>query len=276
VLLVEGRTGMGKSRLLAEAVEAAARRGFILSRGRADEADKLSPLKPLMSAFGESPQTLSASWDQAPADQRLWLVDTLQARLEERAAQGPHLVTLDDLQWADPTTLLALRALIAELASYPLELAELVAGTGGNPFMLGELLRGPHDEGAVRVTDGCARLVSRQLPRRVQEYARRRLGRLSARTRHLLQVAAVLGRSFDAADIAEMLGEPPSRLLPALDEAEAAGVLVSGAGLPAFRHDLLWRAVTESVTPSIGPGTAPAGRGDAAETWRVGHSRRRP
>jgi predicted ATPase len=238
VLLVEGQSGMGKSPLLAEAVEVAAPRGFVLARGTADESGQLAPLKPLMSAFGESPQTLLASQDRAPADQRLLLVEELQARLEERAARGPHLVTLDDLQWADPTTLLALRALIPELASYPLvwilsrttgsggsgmdrlyevlerdgatrimlealgdravgevitdtlgappdpELLELAAGTGGNPFLLVELLRGLRDEGAVEVTAGHARLVSRRLPRRVQEIARRRLGRLSARTRH--------------------------------------------------------------------------------------------
>ena len=37
VLLVEGPSGIGKSRLLAEAVEAAAKRGFMIARGGADE-----------------------------------------------------------------------------------------------------------------------------------------------------------------------------------------------------------------------------------------------
>jgi DNA-binding CsgD family transcriptional regulator len=304
VLLVDGESGMGKSRLLAEAVEAAADRGFRLARGTADEAGRLAPLAPLMAALGESAQTLLASGEDA-IDIRLWLVGQLQARLEERAAAGPHLVALDDLHWADPTTLLALRTLIPELASYPLvwilsrttgsggsavdrlyealaregatrltlealggdavaeivtdvlgaapepALLALVAGAGGNPFVLVELLGGLHDEGAVEISDGHARLVSQRLPQRVQEIARSRLSRVSPHTRHLLQVAAVLGRSFDANDLADMLGEPPSRLLPAIEEAEATGTVVPKGDLLAFRHDLLWRAVTETVSMSV-------------------------
>ncbi|MFL6052854.1 MAG: AAA family ATPase [Actinoallomurus sp.] len=305
VLLVEGESGVGKSRLLAEAVEAAAGLGFVLARSTADESARLAPLKPLMSAFGESTQTLLASRGMMPADARLLLVEELQARLENRAADGPYLVTLDDLQWADPMTLLALRSLIPELASYPMvwilsrtigsggsgldrlyevlerdgatrlvlealddqavaevitdmldaapdsELLALAAGAGGNPFLLMEWLEGLRNEGTVEISGGHARLVSRRLPRRVQEIARSRLCGLSTPTRHLLQVAAILGRSFDANDLADMLGEPPSRLLPALEEAEAARVVVPARDQLAFRHDLLWRAVTETVTVSM-------------------------
>ena len=303
VLLVEGRCGMGKSRMLADAVEAAAERGFALARGAADEPSRLAPLVPLLTALGETPHTLREV-DATPADAidvRLRLIGRLQTRLEEKVARGPLLVALDDLQWADPTTVLALRSLIPELASYPVlwmlcrttdgapsevdglfeilerdgatrivleplgdrdvtevvtdvlgappsrELLTLAAVTGGNPFMLVELLRGLRDEGAVTVADGKALLVSQRLPHRVQEVARTRLSRLSLRTRQLLQVAAVLGRSFHVDDLADMFGEPPSRLLPSLEEAEAAGVVVPADEQLAFRHDLLWQAVTETV-----------------------------
>ncbi|HZE30556.1 MAG TPA: AAA family ATPase, partial [Actinoallomurus sp.] len=307
VLLVEGESGMGKSQLLGDAAEAAARRGFILARGVADESCRLTPLAPLMTALGQSAQTMRADGTPPPdaVDQRLWLVERLQARLEERAARGPFLLTLDDLQWADPTTLMALRSLVPELASYPLvwilsrttgglesdvdrlygllerdgatrivlkalddeavaeivtdvfgvppepELLALAAGAGGNPFMLVELLLGLRDEDAVEIEGGHARLVSGRLPQRLHETARSRLSRLSARTRHLLQVAAVLGRSFDAYDLADMLGEPSSQLLPALEEAEAAGVIVPTGDLLTFRHDLLWRAVSGTLTASV-------------------------
>lgn len=307
VLLVEGLSGTGKSRLLAEAVEAAAGRGFMLARGAADESGRLAPLAPLMAAFGVSPQTLLAAGGLGRSDAvdlRLWLVGRLQARLEERVAHGPLLVTLDDLQWADPTTLLALRSLIPELASYPLvwmlshtagggsgvdrlfevlerdgatrivlealgeqvvaeiitdvlgavpapELLALASGAGGNPFLLVELVEGLRDEGAVKVADGHACLVSRRLPQRVQEIARSRLGRLSADTRYLLRVAAVLGRSFRVDDLADMLGELTSRLLPELEEAEASGVLVPAGDTLMFRHDLLWQAVSETLTVPV-------------------------
>jgi DNA-binding CsgD family transcriptional regulator/tetratricopeptide (TPR) repeat protein len=307
VLLVEGESGMGKSQLLGDAAEAAARRGFILARGGADEACRLTPLAPLMTALGQSAQTMRAGGTPPPdaIDQRLWLVERLQARLEERAARGPFLLTLDDLQWADPTTLMALRSLVPELASYPLvwilsrttgglesdvdrlygllerdgamrivlkalddeavaevvadvfgvppepELLALASGAGGNPYMVVELLLGLRDEDAVAIEGGHAHLVSERLPQRLHETARSRLSRLSARTRHLLQVAAVLGRSFDAYDLADMLGEPSSQLLPALEEAEAAGVIVPTGDLLTFRHDLLWRAVSGTLTASV-------------------------
>jgi hypothetical protein len=58
VLLIEGQSGMGKSRMLGDAIEAAAGRGFMLAHGAADEPSQLAPLVPLMTALGESPQTL--------------------------------------------------------------------------------------------------------------------------------------------------------------------------------------------------------------------------
>ncbi|GAA4511708.1 LuxR family transcriptional regulator [Actinoallomurus oryzae] len=307
VLLVEGQSGMGKSRLLCDAVEAAATRGFMLAHGAADEPSRLAPLVPLMTALGESPQTLREGLDASveTADLRLRLLDRLQNRLEERVARGPFLIALDDLQWADPTTLLALRSIVPELASYPLvwilarttgiaasgadrvfeilardgavrialeplseqavaeviddllgaapgpDLLAMTAATGGNPFLLVELLRGLYDEHAVRAADGRLTLVSRQLPRRMQEIARSRLGRLSPHTRHLLQVAAVLGRSFRVDDLAEMFDEPPSRLLPALEEAESEAVVAAAGDQLTFRHELVWQAVAETVTVPV-------------------------
>lgn len=303
VLLIEGQSGLGKSRLIGDAVGAAAALGFSIAGGTADETSRLAPLTPLLDALGESVHTLRVARGVAAAiDARLRLVEQLQVRLEERAARGPLLIALDDLQWADPTTLLALRTLIPELASYPLvwllarttggadgdaghlydalaregavraaldpldgravaeivrdvldaepapELLSFVAGAGGNPFLVVQLLGGLRDENAVEVAGGRARLTSRRLPRRVQEVMRGHLDGLSARTRHLLQVAAVLGRGFHVDDLAEMLGESPSRLLPALEKAEAAGYLTPTGDTFAFRHDLLWRAVTETVT----------------------------
>src|SRR3954452_6202786 len=53
-LLVEGQSGGGKSRMLAVAAAAAARWGFRVARGFADELTQLIPLAPLMSALGES------------------------------------------------------------------------------------------------------------------------------------------------------------------------------------------------------------------------------
>jgi DNA-binding CsgD family transcriptional regulator len=297
---------MGKSRLLAEAIDTAAEHGFMIARGRADELRRLDPLAPLMSALGESARMWGLPAGVTPSnvgDLRMWLVDQLRTRLEERLVRGAMLVTLDDLQWADPLTLLALRSLVPDLASYPLvwmlartsgddadldrlydvlqqeggsrvvlqplgndavsELAEDVLGgvpaadvlaqaavAEGNPFLLVELLGGLRDEAAVELADGHARLVSERpprLPRRVQVFTRGRLDRLSPQARRLLQAAAVLGHSFSVDDVAELLEEPAGELLSALEEVLATQIVVSSDDGLAFRHHLLWQAVTDSL-----------------------------
>jgi predicted ATPase len=48
------------------------------------------------------------------------LIESARTHLEKRAAVGPLLVSLDDLHWADPATLHALRTLPWQPASYPL------------------------------------------------------------------------------------------------------------------------------------------------------------
>jgi DNA-binding CsgD family transcriptional regulator len=301
VLLIEGAPGMGKSRLLCRAADLAAHAGFAILQGAADELSQLRPLAPLTSALGESAESLLPGRADGSdiVDLRSLLIDELRARLERIVVERPLLVMLDDLQWADPTTCLALRSLIPDLASYPLvwmlartqedgpsrdrlfdplerdgavrlELVELdegavaeiaadVLGAGaepdvlavaatarGNPFRLVELLKEIDSEGLVEVVDGWARLDADTLPK-VHAVTRRRLEDLSSPTQRLLQVAGVLGRAFPVDDLAEMLGELPSRLLPMLKEASTAGIVVSAGDMLMFRHDLLRQAVVETL-----------------------------
>lgn len=151
-MLIEGPSGMGKSQLLAEAIDAASGRGFMIARGRADELCRLDPLAPLMSALGESVGTLGLPAGVTSShlgDLRLWLVDQLRTRLEERLVRGAMLVTLDDLQWADPSTLLALRSLVPDLASY--SLVWMLARTSGGDGGLNRLYDVLEQEGGTRV-----------------------------------------------------------------------------------------------------------------------------
>src|SRR5689334_25187219 len=53
VLLVEGRSGVGKSRMLGITTTAAARAELGVAQGAADELTQLIPLAPLTSALGE-------------------------------------------------------------------------------------------------------------------------------------------------------------------------------------------------------------------------------
>ena len=301
VVLVEGEPGIGKSLLLRETVGEAAGQGFSLAAGAADQLGRAFPLFALRVALGEPFARLTASeperdlWD-APG----WWISQMRAHLEQRAAATPVLVCLDDLQWASPATLAALRTLPLELKRHPVAwllarastaqhdaeylfgllekdgavrinltpldedavaalltnafgappdqaLLALACGAVGNPSLLTELIGGLGDDEAVKVTGGHAVLVTTQLPQRVHLVAQRRLDGLSKRARHLVVIAAVLGRSFRLEDAAEMLGDTPAALLPTVEEAMDAGLMAAADNAFSFRHALLRRAVGDMI-----------------------------
>jgi len=140
ILLVEGDPGTGKSLLLAAAAREARERGFPLVTAVADELSRATPLAPLLSA-------VRATATAAPS------VGTVFTRLEELAAEGPVLVTVDDVQWADQATMHASRSLSRLLASYPLSWVLTMARSPhpGTAELLFDLLE---DEGATRIILG--------------------------------------------------------------------------------------------------------------------------
>ncbi|WP_328709442.1 helix-turn-helix transcriptional regulator [Microbispora hainanensis] len=155
VLLVEGRSGVGKSRLLGITTAAAPEAGLGVAQGAADELTQLIPLAPLTSALGESSYALPVAAQMSVyshADQRLLLVEHLQGQLEQRVAREPTLLALDDLHWADPITLLALRSMTRDLASYPLVWVLSRTTGGGDCPRLNCLFDLLERDGATRIT----------------------------------------------------------------------------------------------------------------------------
>ena len=126
-------------------------------------------------------------------------------------------------------------------------LADLARSAAGNPSLVAELIAGLRDDHAVRVTAGRAVLASARLPRRIHRLAQRRLDGLSQKARHLLETAAVLGPAFRLEDAAEMLGETPAMLLPAVEEAMDAAIMTAAEHTFTFRHQLLRRAVGDMI-----------------------------
>jgi DNA-binding CsgD family transcriptional regulator len=309
VVVAEGPPGIGKSRLLAEAVTLAAAAGLRVARGEAEEADQVAPLWSLLGAlhFGPVP-LLSAerllALDPRP-DQRYWLLQELEALLEEVALREPLLLVIDDLQWADGATLLALRTLVPQLAPLPIlwvlgvrpaasgadlrstltrlfdagavrlplgplpakavaqvtadrleaeadpRLLRLAQHSGGNPFLLVELLHGLRDEGLVRVEHGRAELLDESLPARVREGMRDRLEGVSTEAREAVQVAAVLGRRFSVARLALVGGSSPPALLGPVAELMGADLVAEVDGRLEFRHDLIRDAVLATIPASM-------------------------
>jgi len=130
-------------------------------------------------------------------------------------------------------------------------LVALAAGAGGNPYLLTELLAGLRDEGSVRISGGRARLSSARLPERARTGVGRRLDGLSPRTRHLLTVSAVLGRSFAPEDVAEILDTTPAAIMPSLDEALASGLLTATSDALRFRHELVRQVIVGAVPTPV-------------------------
>ena len=142
---------------------------------------------------------------------------------------------------------------VAEILARVLEatpdegLRALVAGAGGNPLLLTELLAGLKDEGGIEADAGSAWLASTHLPQRFLAVIQRWVTALGPRARQVLAVGAVLGRSFSLDDVAALLGETPARLLPDVDAALRADLLVVTRETLTFDRELVWRALAESV-----------------------------
>jgi DNA-binding CsgD family transcriptional regulator len=124
VVVIEGAAGMGKSRLIGEAVRMARRLSLPVGTGVAEPCERVAELAPLLRALFDGPEPLldrsALSHLHAIPEQRYWLLQDLQSLLERAAMNGPLLICLDDLQWADSGTTDALRALPPRLVSLPI------------------------------------------------------------------------------------------------------------------------------------------------------------
>ena len=112
VLLIDGEPGIGKSEMLAQVMDQAASRNFARVSAEAGELGRQIPFAPLLTALPELAGGLTGEASRAGAPQA-WIpvVDHIRMLLERRAEAAPVLVGLDDLQFADPATLFALRLL---------------------------------------------------------------------------------------------------------------------------------------------------------------------
>ncbi|MFI8966399.1 AAA family ATPase [Streptomyces sp. NPDC053493] len=140
---------------------------------------------------------------------------------------------------------------LAELArdavggAVPDEVADLLTGSGGNPFLAAELLAGLAASG----TPGPGPAAERP-PERLVLGVRGRLAALRPETLDFLRVGSVLGGAFRLADAAALCGRPATALIGSLDEALAAGLLTDDGERLLFRHDLLRQAVYADLAPS--------------------------
>ena len=123
VIVVEGRAGLGKTRLLDACSSMAAERSFRVGRGVAEPHRRAVELDALFDALfggGEPLLARNALSDlHASPEQRFWLLQDIQALIEQEALRGPLLICLDDLHLAGDGCAVAMRQLPQQLASLP-------------------------------------------------------------------------------------------------------------------------------------------------------------
>ena len=270
VVVLEGPPGIGKTTLLDILGDAARDRGVAVRVGRADEVGR-RPFGPLVEALGDRLEVLptavrddSAGGDP-PDDVRYRAIDTLVAAVEGLAANGGVVLVVDDVQWADPSTVLALRAISRWVADRPLLMALAVRPQPSGPE-LSRLLAALVDDGATVVTvgplddDAVTAMATEALRQRPDDAVRAGLARaggnplylrellrhdptgpapaslarlvarglqdLTEDHRMLLQDAAVLGGGVRIGELAAVADVDLATVARAGDALVAAGVLV--------------------------------------------------
>jgi len=137
VLVIEGPPGIGKSRLLTEVMVVAGSCGVRTLFGEAFEYQQSVPCFALfMATLRADPPVGDADALRrlgSSADLRYWVVHDLADAIQPAAAETPLAIVLEDIHWADNSTMLALRSLATARADVP-ALWVLTARTGaGGP-----------------------------------------------------------------------------------------------------------------------------------------------
>lgn len=137
VLLVEGEPGIGKTRLVETACEQARAAGFGVAMGGCDDLAPARPFAALIDALGtvssaSDPEraAIAALIDSSAAPENTSLggpnpgmhyrvVESLGALVERVAERAPLFLALDDVQWADVSTLTAARFIAKRAQTLP-------------------------------------------------------------------------------------------------------------------------------------------------------------
>jgi tetratricopeptide (TPR) repeat protein/DNA-binding XRE family transcriptional regulator len=148
LILLAGEPGIGKTRLAQELTVALRDRGFLVAAGRCTEADETVPYHPFVEALTTLYQltppdleaTVSQEWpqlatlvpgvhlqgaDRAGTDDQRLLLYAVTRFLEAMTALAPLALVLDDLHWADASSL----KLLLHLAHHTRTLPVLLLGS---------------------------------------------------------------------------------------------------------------------------------------------------
>ncbi|MEV7005902.1 BTAD domain-containing putative transcriptional regulator [Streptosporangium sp. NPDC051022] len=283
VVLLAGEPGIGKTSLAEQAAETARALGRRVVWGRCWDGTGAPPFWPWTQAVQ----------DLAGGDGGLArLAGSGRFQLYEAFARllnghGRVLVVLDDLQWADASSLRLLEFLASTRLCPGLTVVATYRDTDVRPGgaleqALGALLRLPHvrrlllrglgeeeireylgragadpDRAAEmgRLTAGNPFFMGEVLqlgetPEGLSDVVRGRMADLPPETEEVLTVAALLGRDAETDLLVQVAGLPEERVLDIVDAAVRARLLTEGEGLACrFVHDIVRDALREALPP---------------------------
>jgi predicted ATPase len=148
LVLLCGPAGIGKTRLIEAALTRAAERGLRTAAGYAGDDPGAPPLWPWLRAMQDWPSvdTLpTAEVSDADPQARFRLLLAVAGLIRaQAAADSGLLVALEDMHWADPTSVLLLRHVVRELAAVPVALVVSFRDVSAGPLQeaLPDLVRG--------------------------------------------------------------------------------------------------------------------------------------
>jgi DNA-binding NarL/FixJ family response regulator len=295
-VLITGEAGIGKTRLVSELAARARSTGATVLVGRCiDLLGTALPYLPVAEALrplGDAPGALRDVPRRPPATEseegsQLRLFEEVLTALERAAAEAPVVLVLDDLHWADSSTL----DLIAFLEHAVAETRIVVVGTyrsdeqrphhklraDAELIELGPLARdeletfletaaGEHlpadltsaiharSEGNPFFAQELLAAAARgdaQLPHVVRDALLRRVARLDPTARTVLRTAAAAGHDVTYGLVAAATALETGRLLDALRAAVDEEILIAeqAASSFRFRHALLAEAVYATLLP---------------------------
>jgi DNA-binding CsgD family transcriptional regulator len=131
-------------------------------------------------------------------------------------------------------------------------LLRLAEGAAGNPLYVTELVAALARRSGLAITrTGTVDVVSGSVPRSLSAAIAHRLGFVAGPVREVLRAAALLGMDFAVSDLAIVLGRGVADLIPSVDEACAAGVLVETDNGLGFRHPLIRAALYDEMPAPV-------------------------
>jgi predicted ATPase len=188
-------------------------------------------------------------------------------RDHEWSFEGPLAAVLDEFARTQLLDTIALEGLpqgsVKEMISAlsgkepPVEVVSFIhSGTEGNPFFIEELYRHLAEHGKLFESNGEFRrqFASEDLtlPKNLKTVIGRRLGRIAQATREVLEVAAVIGRSFTFRALEAATALDADALIERLEDSERLGLLLSTIEYPEalfhFSHELIRQALLEGVS----------------------------